>query len=134
MNCPKCNHVNDDNAVFCSVCSAALRPEQSYMGTQQNPNASPQGQHGNYNPGYNHTNVYNYNFGYPMPNPNDNPSILLNILGFLFPVLGLIIYFIVKGKNPRKGKSLLTSVLISIILSIIGTVFLSFLVSAQLVG
>ena len=56
-------------------------------------------------------------------NPNDQPSAGLNILSFLIPLVGLIIYLTERDKSPRKatsaGKAALWGVGVSVILSMI---------------
>ena len=56
-------------------------------------------------------------------NPNDQPSAGLNILSFLIPLVGLIIYLTERDRSPRKatsaGKAALWGVGISVILSMI---------------
>lgn len=59
-------------------------------------------------------------------NSNDLPSTGLNILSFLIPLVGLIIYIIEKDKSPIKaksaGKSALWGVGVSVILIIISVI------------
>ena len=59
-------------------------------------------------------------------NPFDVPSTGLNIISFLIPLVGLIIYLIEKDKSPNKaisaGKSALWGVGISFILAIISII------------
>jgi hypothetical protein len=59
-------------------------------------------------------------------NPHDVPSTGLNIISFLIPLVGLIIYLIEKDKSPIKaisaGKSALWGVGISFILAIISII------------
>lgn len=54
---------------------------------------------------------------------NDQPSVGLNILSFLIPLVGLIIYLTERDKSPRKatsaGKAALWGVGISVILSVV---------------
>lgn len=38
-------------------------------------------------------------------NPNDKPSDILNILSFLIPLVGLILYFTERERHPKKAKS-----------------------------
>lgn len=56
-------------------------------------------------------------------NPNDQPSAGLNILSFLIPLVGLIIYLTERDRSPRKatsaGKAALWGVGITVILSMI---------------
>ena len=55
---------------------------------------------------------------------NDKPSALLAILCFFIPVLGLILYAIYDGKNPRKAKSVGKAALAGFITSIVLTVLI----------
>tara|TARA_Y100001954_G_C15604714_1_gene499846 strand:- start:2 stop:472 length:471 start_codon:yes stop_codon:yes gene_type:complete len=59
-------------------------------------------------------------------NPDDKPSMGLNIVSFLIPLVGLIIYLTEKDKSPIKaisaGKSALWGVGISVLLSIISVI------------
>ena len=59
-------------------------------------------------------------------NPDDKPSTGLNIVSFLIPLVGLIIYLTEKDKSPIKaisaGKSALWGVGISVLLSIISVI------------
>jgi hypothetical protein len=56
-------------------------------------------------------------------NPNDQPSAGLNIISFLIPLVGLIIYLTERDRSPRKatsaGKSALWGVGVTVILSMI---------------
>ena len=132
MNCPRCNHVNDDNATVCSVCSAALTNDysQPYSGRpqdfngQQPPQSPPQGQYyppagqyyppaGQYNsaPGYN-PNMYNANYV-------DRPDTLMNVISFFLPIVGIILYFVDREKTPVKARAALKWSLISICVSVV---------------
>ncbi len=37
---------------------------------------------------------------------NDKPNLLLNIICFFFPWIGLIVYLVIKDASPRKARSL----------------------------
>ena len=56
-------------------------------------------------------------------NPNDQPSAGLNIISFLIPLVGLIIYLTERDRSPRKatsaGKAALWGVGVTVILSMI---------------
>lgn len=54
---------------------------------------------------------------YPASNPDDEPSIGLNILSFLFPIIGWILYFALN--KSEKGKACAKWAWISIAVSII---------------
>lgn len=59
-------------------------------------------------------------------NPNDTPSTVLNIVSFLVPVVGLVIYLTEKDKAPTKaksaGKAAIWGVSVSVILSVISII------------
>lgn len=61
--------------------------------------------------------------GENISNPNDQPSVGLNILSFLIPLVGLIIYLTERDRSPRKatsaGKAALWGVGVTVILSVI---------------
>lgn len=63
------------------------------------------------------------NEGQGINNPNDQPSTGLNIISFLIPLVGLIIYLTEREKSPIKaasaGKAALWGVGVTIVLSII---------------
>ena len=59
-------------------------------------------------------------------NPNDTPSTGLNIICFLIPLVGLIIYLMEKDKAPKKanaaGKAAIWGVGISVLLGVISVI------------
>ena len=68
-------------------------------------------------------------------NPNDVPSTGLNIVCFLIPLVGLIIYLTEKDKSPKKassaGKAALWGVGVSVVLSIISIIISVVMVSSM---
>jgi hypothetical protein len=66
------------------------------------------------------------NYNKDILTPNDMPSTGLNIISFLIPVVGLIIYFIEKDNSPRKansaGKAALWGVGVSFVLALISII------------
>lgn len=52
-------------------------------------------------------------------NPADKPSIGLNILAFLIPLAGIIMYFVMKGQTPRRAASIIKWTIISIVLYVV---------------
>ncbi len=52
-------------------------------------------------------------------NPDDKPSIGLNILSFLIPLVGLILYFAIKKQTPNKAQSLIKWTIASIIIYVV---------------
>ena len=63
------------------------------------------------------------NCGYPIrkqyANEEDRPSFGIALLGFLMPVIGLVLYLVWKGEKPLKAKSAGKGALIATILWII---------------
>ncbi len=57
----------------------------------------------------------------------DEPSVGLNILGFLFPIVGLILYCVMYQKTPTKAKSIGKWALISFTIGIALNLFLLFI-------
>ena len=76
--CSKCGAPNSESAQFCEKCGRRL-------GTSVN---DVHHQSGN--------------------NNEDEPSVGYNILGFIIPIIGLILYFSWKDKTPNKAKNILT--------------------------
>lgn len=64
---------------------------------------------------------------------NDAPSVGFGILGFFFPLIGLILYLVWKNQTPLKAKSAGQGALIGFIIGIVIVVFYSIL-SAVLIG
>tara|TARA_B110000211_G_C13925261_1_gene484633 strand:+ start:44 stop:850 length:807 start_codon:yes stop_codon:yes gene_type:complete len=56
-------------------------------------------------------------------NPNDTPSIGLNIISFLFPLLGLIIYLTKKHKFPKKANSSVKAALWGVLVVVLISLF-----------
>lgn len=52
-------------------------------------------------------------------NPDDKPSIGLNILSFLIPLVGLVLYFAIKKQTPNKAQSLIKWTIASIIIYVV---------------
>ena len=67
---------------------------------------------------------------------NDASSFGWAVLGFFFPIVGLILYLVWKDSTPLKaksaGKGALVSVIVSIVLSVVYSVIIGALVSSVL--
>lgn len=60
----------------------------------------------------------------PAPAVQDAPNIGLAILGFFFPLIGLILYLVFKDNTPLKAKSAGKGALIGVIVSaVIGVIY-----------
>jgi hypothetical protein len=72
--------------------------------------------------------------GEDISNPNDQPSVGLNIISFLIPLVGLIIYLTERDRSPRKatsaGKAALWGVGVTVILSMISFFIVFALISS----
>ena len=51
--------------------------------------------------------------------PDDAPSGGMAVLGFFFPLIGLIIYLVIKDNKPKKAKSAGKGALIGFIVSVV---------------
>jgi hypothetical protein len=59
------------------------------------------------------------------PYLRDEPSFGFALLGFLFPYVGLVVYFIIKEEKPLKAGSCIKGVIWSIVLGVIFFMFLA---------
>lgn len=91
IQCPKCGAMVSDTATFCPKCGAPIaqsapppqQPQQQQYQQQQQPSYDP----------------------YPPVQPEDAPNIGLNILSVFFPIVGWVLYFVYRDKEPLKAKS-----------------------------
>ena len=112
MYCKNCGELLTDDAIFCSNCGTPVNV---------NNNASVETNDGKV---YDNVNV---NFNEPVEVKivkEDKPSLLLNIVGFLSPIIGWIIWLCLKKKSPIKaascGKWATISFVLNFVLTIIG--------------
>ena len=87
IQCTECGAMISDRAESCPKCGAPTAVKSSY-GHQ----SAYQQPHPTY-PTYETT------------EPEDSPSVGLNILAFLIPLVGWILYFVLKGRTPDKARS-----------------------------
>lgn len=113
--CNYCGQELEDDAKFCPNCGSTL--EES---SESNENATsevivdaPKSDQTYYDP----------NMAAPQqPQSNkkpDNPSFGWGLLGFFFPIVGLILFLVWKGDYPRKAKSCGIGALVGFIFNII---------------
>ena len=67
----------------------------------------------------------------PIPGKEDKPSVGLNILSFLFPVVGLILYLVQKKETPVRAKKIGKWALIGFIIGVVLSIALSVIVGLQ---
>lgn len=118
MVCSKCNSTLDDTSKFCPVCGSATEvPQNTYEGEVQHNQPV-------YQPAY----QPQYQYQMPVPpvgnnaqgNPYDVPSVLLNIISFFRPFIGLILFLSWKMEYPKKAKGVGVAALVGVILKFLG--------------
>ncbi|MDE6111437.1 MAG: zinc-ribbon domain-containing protein [Eubacterium sp.] len=92
MYCPRCGNEIRNGEYFCQNCG--MRFNSSY-------NMMPQ---------------------YAGVMPNDSPSFMFALIGFFFPIIGLILYLVYDSKSPKKAKSAGKGALTSVILRVVATI------------
>lgn len=113
MYCPNCrNEMTDQGAEsVCAYCNTRINksqvnPAQPY---QQYPNQQQ------------HSNQQQYS---QQPANNDSSSIGYGLLGYFFPIVGLILYLVWKDEYPLRAKSAGKGALISVIVNAILTIII----------
>lgn len=110
-NCPHCGAPLGENATVCTYCGSKItktedlfeKEGQFFTQTQNNVNYSSSTQ------------------STQNEDDNDRRSVLLNLIGFLFPVIGLIIYLRYKRTRPVLAESLKVWIIIGFAREIIGS-------------
>lgn len=107
MFCRFCGKELPENAEYCTACGKAV--------------------HGNAVPGNGQNGYYSQN-GAPYANPDDYPNAGWAVLGFFFPLIGLILYLVWQRDYPNRakmcGKGALICVIVDAALIILLCVFL----------
>lgn len=121
--CPKCGASLAPDAAFCGICGSKLEPvvsisypeesaEMPVMNTPQtavnNPQTSvntPQPVAGSYQT--------------ETDSSQDKPSMGFNILGFLIPLVGLVLYLVWKNEYPLKAKSVGNAALFGVLFNVV---------------
>ena len=106
--CKNCGTQLEDDAVFCVNCGQKQVDGDNVKREGENNNA------GNYN----NYNGYNGNYNYSGADPSDAPSVGFGIIGALWWIVGLILYFVFKDKYPQRAKSCLKGIVIGIIIEV----------------
>lgn len=137
MFCGKCGKMVQDGNKFCTGCGTKILPIVIKNSVEKNDNSSfiPQN-----NPVVNNTNTIDNNFNYTNTNNyyknnikkvniNDKSNFGYNVLAFFIPIVGLILFFVMKNETPKKAKAIGISALIGYIVSIIFSIlYLAFIV------
>ena len=93
--CTNCGKELEDNAAFCTECGAAqAAPRQE----------APQQPAQNVQQPYQQQTSYQQQAPYQQAAPVDNGSFSWAVLGFCFPIVGLILYLVWKSNKPISAK------------------------------
>ena len=117
--CRECGSYLGAGETFCPSCGAAAQPTQA---TAQQPDAAFEGQGMPQQP-------FQQPDGYQQPvyqQPvNDSGSFGWAVLGFLIPIVGLVLYIVWRTEKPRSarmaGLGALVSVIASVVVTLLGT-------------
>lgn len=105
MNCNNCGApVDIEHDRFCANCGAPLTPQQT---AYHQPDGAPYEQPPYYQPNYQQT------------NPDDKGGCLWGGLGFLIPIVGLILYLVWRRERPKTAKACGIGALVGFILEIV---------------
>lgn len=102
--CTNCGAQVNNGASFCPNCGAPM-------------DNAPQWDHQDQNQGYQNQNYYPPQNNYAPP-VVDNGGFGWGLLGFCFPIVGLILYLVWKDNKPRTGKAAGKGALVSVIVSV----------------
>lgn len=115
MYCKNCGKEIGDKDAFCTHCGAAQfasAGQQEPAGTQFQSQYQEQNQ-----------NQYRYQYQYQKENPypatEDSGSAGWGVLGFFFPVIGLILFLVWKGTKPLCAKNAGIGALIGVIVGFV---------------
>ena len=124
--CPYCGAQVDDNAMVCNVCNASLAPAAPQNDPRPTMNGNPyNAQNAGPRPGAYGT-PYQNGVPYPQPMaPADAPNTGFAVLGFFFPLIGLILFLMWKDQTPLKAKSAGKGALIGVIVWVGGSILVS---------
>lgn len=113
MKCNNCGFNNEMGVNFCSNCGSPLNNNQFNhdIDDNLNINTNTNSQYDNVEPVY-------------YEESKDSGSFWWGVLGFFFPLIGIILYFVWKNERPMTAKKLLIGAIVSIALPVvIGIIF-----------
>lgn len=114
MKCQNCGAEIMNGAQFCPVCGNSAVMQVQGSGFQQPMNQGYQQYGGS----------QNFQQPYGMQNvSNEDASLVIKIISFLIPIVGIILYFVKKNESPVYAKSCLTWGLIGFVVSFLWAVF-----------
>lgn len=122
MRCESCGAEVMNGTQYCHVCGNSLALQSQGVGYQQPMN---QGYQQPMNQGYQQFQGQNFQQPYGMQNVSQaDAPVWLKIVSLLFWIVGVIMYFVKKDKEPVYAKSCLTFGLIGLGIDILWGVFI----------
>lgn len=120
MFCKQCGKEIEDGSSFCPFCGASQADDAQAQQQAQNQQAQQQAQSQQpqqpYQAPYNN-NPYNQPY-YQAPKPQESGA-GWGVLGFFFPVVGLILFLVWKDDHPARSKGAGIGALVSVILYVV---------------
>ena len=112
MYCPKCLKFNPEENLFCTHCGCKLRKATVSESSEEKQQCPHCGNEIDLSSDFcpkcgNSTSAFSH--------PLDKPSIILDLVAFLLPIIGFIMFLVFHHNYPKKAKSVGISALVSII-------------------
>lgn len=111
--CKNCGNLGNIDSNFCPNCGEPLNQKAA----QQKKDSGNNDIYGDFNPNFN-------NAGNPKTSTSyesDTTTTLFCILGFCFPIVGLILYLVLMNDKPASAKAAGIGALIGFILGVLGS-------------
>ena len=124
MFCKQCGKEIEDGSSFCPFCGAgqADNAQAQQQAQSQQPQQQPQQQAQSQQPQQPYQAPYNnnpYNQTYYAPPKPQESGAGWGVLGFFFPVVGLILFLVWKDDHPARSKGAGIGALVSVILNVV---------------
>ncbi len=126
MFCKQCGKEIEDGSTFCPFCGAS-QADDAQAQQQAQPAQQAQPQYGQYQPPYTAQPTYT-------APPVQESGAGWGVLGFFFPVVGLILFLVWKDDHPARSKGAGIGALVGVIVSVVGTVLLYVLYFVIMMG
>lgn len=123
--CKNCGHEIADDAAFCPVCGARVSIQD------------PQDQYGNYSQPQQQQ-YYNYQPPQQQAPQQETGTGGYGVLGFFFPLIGLILYLVWKDDHPMRskaaGKGALIGVIVEVVLGVVVGIIYGVMIGSMIGG
>ena len=111
--CKNCGNLGDIDSNFCPNCGEPLNSKAA----QQKKDSVNHDIYGDFDPKFNSVS----NQKTTTSNESDTTTVLFCILGFCFPIVGLILYLVLMNDKPASAKAAGIGALIGFILGVLGS-------------